>query len=138
MGSKICACKNKENHAVPNGIAAVGEDAETAPKLTDISNLWTEKPRKKGAHAKQLEGVKGLETKTTARPEKMDQTKCEGREIWTDISLYDSDEELEASDRATWVVIDKRRFLCRSMSPGPYPKRRPQKENGNENHDEKN
>lgn len=139
MASKICACSGKENHAVPNGIAAVGEEAETAPKLTDISNQWTEKPRKKCGHAEQLEGIKGLETNTTAQSdEERGRTKCEGQEIWTDIPLNDPDEELEASDRATWLVVEKRKFICRSMSPEPYPRRRPQRENGNEIHDGKN
>lgn len=134
MYSKMCACSEKGNHAVPNGIAAVNEDADTAPKLKDVSNQWTEKPRNKCEHAEQLKGIKRLETKTTARTEERGRTKCDGQEIWTDILLNDPDEELEASDRATWLVVEKRKFICRSMSPEPYPRKRPQKENGNESH----
>lgn len=138
MSSEICACSDKENHAVPNGIAAIGEDAETAPKLTEISNQWTEKSREKCEHAEQLGRIKGVETKTKAQSEERGRTKRDGEEIWTDILLNDPDEELDASDRASWLVVEKRKFICRSMSPDHYPRRRPQKETGNnKNHDEK-
>lgn len=138
MSSEICVCSDKENHAVPCGIAAIGEDAERAPKLTEISNQWTEKSREKCEHAVQLGRIKGVETKTKAQSEERGRTKRDGDEIWTDILLNEPDEELDASDRATWLVVEKRKFICRSMSPDPYPRRRPQKENGNKNHDEKN
>lgn len=138
MSSEICVCGDKENHAVPCGIAAIGEDAERAPKLTEISNQWTEKSREKCEHAVQLGRIKGVETKTKAQSEERGRTKRDGDEIWTDILLNEPDEELDASDRATWLVVEKRKFICRSMSPDTYPRRRLQKENGNKSHDEKN
>ena len=120
MSSNICACSDRENHGLPNGIAAVSEGAKTAPKLTGLSNHWTEKPRK-GEHAEQLNEVKVLETEKSAQSGERDRTKCDGRETWADILLNDPDEELEASDRATWLVVEKRKFICRSMTPpDPY------------------
>lgn len=137
MSSKICACSDKENHGDSNGMAAVGEDAKTAPKLKDSSNQLTEKPNQ-CKHAEQLGEITGLETKTTGPSEEKSGTNCDGPEIWTDIPLNDPDEELEAIDRATWLVVEKGRLICRSMSPNPYsgwPLLH--KENRNEIHDEK-
>lgn len=137
MSSEICAGSDKENHVVPHGIAAIGEDAERAQKLMEISNQWTERSREKCEHAEQLGRIGGVETKRKTQSEEKSRIKRDGDEIWTDILLNDPYEELDAIDRASWLVVEKRKFICRSMSPDPYPRRRPQKENGNKNHDEK-
>lgn len=137
MSSIIPACSGKENHGESNCMAAVGEDAETAPKLKDISNQLTEKPNQR-EHAEQLGEIKDLGTKTTRPNEEKGGTNCDGPEIWTDIPLNDPDEELEATERATWLVVEKGRLICRSMSPNPYSGwPRPHKENGNKIHDER-
>lgn len=137
MSSKICACSDKENHREANGMAGIGEDAETAPNLKDISNQLAEKSSQ-CEHAQHLGEIKGLETKNTAPDEEKGGINCDGPDIWTDIPLNDPDEELEASDQATWLVVEKGRFICRPMSPNPYPGwPSPRKENGNKIHDEK-
>lgn len=137
MSSKSCACGDKENHGEANGMAAVGEDAETAPKLRDISNQLTEKASQ-CERAEQQGEIKDIETKTTVPDEEKGGSNYDGPEIWTDIPLNDPDEELEANDRATWLVVEKGRFICRPMSPNPYHGwSRPQQENANEIHDEK-
>lgn len=119
MSFKICACSDKENHGESYGMAAVGEDAETTPKLKDISNKPTEKP-KQCEHAEQLGEIKDAGTKTTGPDEEKSGTNWDGPEIWTDIPLNDPDEELEASDRASWLLVEKGRLICRSMSPNQY------------------
>lgn len=137
MLSKICACSGKENHGEANGIAGIGEDAETVPNLKDISNQLAEKSSQR-EHAQHLGEIKGLETKNTAPDEEKGGINCDGPDIWTDIPLNNPDEELEACDQATWLVVEKGRFICRPMSPNPYPGwPSPRKENGNKIHDEK-
>lgn len=137
MSFKICACSDKENLGESNGMTTVGEDAETAPNLKDISNQSTGKPSQ-CKRAERLGEIKHLEIKTTAPDEEKGGTNCNGPEIWTDIPLNDPDEELEASDRATWLVVEKGRSICRLMSPNPYRGwLRPHKDNGNEIHNEK-
>lgn len=118
MSFKICSCSDKENHGESNGMTTVGEDAETAPNLKDISNQSTGKPSQ-CEHAEHLGEIKHLETKTTAPGEEKRGTNCDGPEIWTDIPLNNPDEELAACDRATWLVVEKGRLICRSMSPNP-------------------
>lgn len=150
MSSNICACSNKENHGESYEMTVIGENAETAPNLKDISNQLTEKPKEcehaeqvgeiKGRkRAEQVGEIKGLETKTTGwSDEEKGGTTWDGPEIWSDIALNEPDEVLEASDRATWLVVEKGRLICRSMSPNPYSGwPRPYKENGNEIHEEK-
>lgn len=119
-------------------MTAIGKDADTAPKLKDISNQQRVKP-KECQHAEQVGKIKGLETKTTRPDKEKGGTNWDcPEELWSDIVLNDPDEALEASDRATWLVVEKGRLICRSMSPNPYSGwPRPYKENGNEIHEGK-
>lgn len=101
-------------------MVAVGEDVETAPNLKDISNQLTEEPSQ-SEHAEHLVEIQYFDsTETTVPDEEKGGTDDKGPEIWTDIPLNDPDEELEASDRATWLVVEKGRFICRPMSPNLY------------------
>lgn len=152
MPSKICARSDKENHGESYEMTAMGKDADTAPKLKDISNQLRKKPKPKECehaeqvgeimgrkHAEKVGEIKGLETKTTGPDEEKGGTNWDSpEELWSDISLNDPDEALEASDRATWLVVEKRRLICRPMSPNPYSGwPRAYKENGNKIHEEK-
>lgn len=119
MSSKICASSDKENHGESYEMVVVGKVAEKAPKLKDISNQLTEKP-KEGQHAEKLGSIKALEKNTTVPDEEKGGINWDGPELWSDIPLNCLEEDLEASDRATWLVVEKRKLICRSMSPNAY------------------
>lgn len=116
MSSNICASNDKENHGESYEMAVVGKVAEKAPKLKDISNQLTEKP-KECQHAEKLESIKALEKNTAVPDEEKGGTNWDGPELWSDIPLNGPDKDLEASDRATWLIVEKGKLICRSMSP---------------------
>lgn len=139
MSSNICACSDKENHGESYEMVVVGNIAEKAPKLKDISNKLTKKPKECEHAEEQLGSITALETNITVLDEEKGGTNWDSPEIWSDIPLHSRDEDLEASDRATWLVVEKGKLICRSMSPNPYSKwpRRLYKENENKTDNEK-
>lgn len=140
MSSNICAaCSDKENRGESYEMVVVGKVAEKAAKLKEISNQLMEKPKECEHVEEQLGEIKALETKTTDPDEEKGGTKWDGLEIWSDVPLHGPDDDLEESDRATWLVVEKGKLICRSMSPNPYAKwpRHLYKENENKSDNEK-